>query len=204
MTAQLSREELHALAVKKVESLKFAISQSAFTNIRRELEGELQLAEFALAAMSSEPVYQIWDMNWYDAEKEHYEYLTANGSTGRILYTSPPAPVAVPDAYELIAEAWRLMDGQNPQTAEWHSVASRYLNAHSRAAMLNPVTIIDEGNRQAEPVSAAYKLPELTNAQCLEFLTVAFRHATIRGDIEFDDIRLGLKMALSAAPEQEV
>lgn len=56
---------------------------------------------------------------------------------------------------------------------------------------------------QAEPVTAA-TVPELTNAQCLEFLTVAFRHATISGDIEFDDIRLGLKMALSAAPEQEV
>jgi hypothetical protein len=55
-------------------------------------------------------------------------------------------PVAVPDGYEIIAEAWRLMDGQNPATAEWHSAASRYLNAHSRAAMLNagPVTAATE------------------------------------------------------------
>lgn len=52
----ITRDRLRALAVKKVESLKFAITQSAFTNIRRGLEEELQLAEFALAAMDSEPV----------------------------------------------------------------------------------------------------------------------------------------------------
>ncbi|STH36753.1 CPS-53 (KpLE1) prophage protein [Escherichia coli] len=46
MTSKLTREKLRALAVKKVKSLKFAITQSAFTNIRRNLEDELQLAEF--------------------------------------------------------------------------------------------------------------------------------------------------------------
>lgn len=56
----------------------------------------------------------------------------------------------------------------------------------------------------AEPVTTACKLPELTDSQCLEFLAVAFRHSSIKGDIEFDDIRLGLKMALEAAPQQEV
>ncbi len=52
----ITREQLRALAVKKIESLKFAITQSAFTNIRRGLEDELQLAKFALAAMDGEPV----------------------------------------------------------------------------------------------------------------------------------------------------
>ncbi|MES3286640.1 DUF551 domain-containing protein [Klebsiella aerogenes] len=51
----ITREQLRALAVKKIESLKFAITQSAFTNIRRGLEDELQLAKLALAAMDSEP-----------------------------------------------------------------------------------------------------------------------------------------------------
>lgn len=36
---------------------------------------------------------------------------------------------------------------------------------------------------------------EWSNEQCIEFLTVAFRHAEISGDIEMDDIRLGVKMA---------
>ncbi|KKB27100.1 hypothetical protein Btm27_06014 [Bacillus thuringiensis serovar mexicanensis] len=32
--------------------------------------------------------------------------------------------------YELIAEAWRLMDGQDPKTSDWHSKASKYLNSN--------------------------------------------------------------------------
>ncbi|WP_226876149.1 hypothetical protein [Enterobacter ludwigii] len=41
---------------------------------------------------------------------------------------------------------------------------------------------------EAEPV------PEWTNKQCLEFLSIAFRHAEIKGDLEMDDIRMGVKM----------
>lgn len=47
----------------------------------------------------------------------------------------------------------------------------------------------------AQPVSG----PEWTNEQCLEFLTIAFRHANISGDIEMDDIRLGIRMVNSTA-----
>ncbi|HHA0057032.1 TPA: hypothetical protein ACOEVN_005485, partial [Klebsiella pneumoniae] len=62
--------QLRALAVKKVESLKFAITQSAFTTIRRGLEEELQLAEFALAAMDSEPHTddELSNLLWYSQE----------------------------------------------------------------------------------------------------------------------------------------
>ncbi|HCM9366111.1 TPA: DUF551 domain-containing protein [Enterobacter hormaechei subsp. xiangfangensis] len=42
---------------------------------------------------------------------------------------------------------------------------------------------------EAEPAQ------EWTNEQCLEFLSIAFRHAEIKGDLELDDIRLGVKMA---------
>lgn len=45
---------------------------------------------------------------------------------------------------------------------------------------------------------------EWTDAQCLEFLTVAFRHNRIKGDIEFDDIRLGVKMANDYRPPKSV
>ncbi|HHD7490838.1 TPA: hypothetical protein ACOVI5_005575 [Klebsiella oxytoca] len=73
----ITRDQLRALAVKKVESLKFAITQSAFTNIRRGLEEELQLAEFALAAIDVEPVawrYRVAEestrSNWMFTEEE--------------------------------------------------------------------------------------------------------------------------------------
>ncbi|WP_084977332.1 hypothetical protein [Plesiomonas shigelloides] len=46
-------------------------------------------------------------------------------------------------------------------------------------------------------------IPTLTNEQCLKFLCTAFRHNEIKGDIEFDDINLGLRMALSRDANHE-
>lgn len=46
-----------------------------------------------------------------------------------------------------------------------------------------------ENYRNAQQVA-----PEWTNQQCLEFLSIAFRHAEIKGDLEMDDIRLGVRM----------
>lgn len=45
-----------------------------------------------------------------------------------------------------------------------------------------------------QPVVQPEVIPEWTNEQCLEFLSIAFRHAEIKGDLEMDDIRLGIKM----------
>ncbi|WP_336998820.1 hypothetical protein [Pantoea agglomerans] len=56
----------------------------------------------------------------------------------------------------------------------------------------------------APAASLAELVPdEWTNEQCLEFLSIAFRHAEISGDIEMDDIRLAVKMVNAAAPEVE-
>lgn len=41
---------------------------------------------------------------------------------------------------------------------------------------------------------APVSVPEWTNEQCLEFMSIAFRHAEIKGDLELDDIRLGVRM----------
>lgn len=55
-----------------------------------------------------------------------------------------------------------------------------------------------------QPSSGALQLPDWTDEQCLEFLSIAFRHAEIKGDLELDDIRLGVKMvnASPAAPQE--
>ncbi|MDM2941811.1 hypothetical protein OGY01_05055 [Citrobacter sp. Cm038] len=47
---------------------------------------------------------------------------------------------------------------------------------------------------ESELTPPATVVPEWTNDQCLEFLSIAFRHAEIKGDLELDDIRLGVKM----------
>ncbi|HCC2947440.1 TPA: DUF551 domain-containing protein [Klebsiella pneumoniae] len=88
----ITRDQLRALAVKKVESLKFAITQSAFTNIRRGLEEELQLAEFALAAMDSEPVEMPLD--YLQGHKDGLEWASQlaeanHPETGDWLYDDP-------------------------------------------------------------------------------------------------------------------
>lgn len=71
--------------------------------------------------------------------------------------------------------------------------------------------VVDSLNDSSEKVDIGYSVvplytippaasvPEWSNAQCVEFLTVAFRHCEISGDIEMDDIRLGVKMANAAA-----
>ena len=96
---------------------------------------------------------------------------------------APPAPVSVPDM--ATPQSMRTMFCQLDDSE--CAIAADVWNA-CRAAML----------QGAEPVTTANKLPELTDSQCLEFLAVAFRLASIKGDIEFNDIRLGLKMALEA------
>lgn len=111
--------------------------------------------------------------------------------------TAPPAPVSVPD--EVLA---RLEHEANHLTA-WHHIDEHSCKVNRRD-LLTLVNACRAAMLQgAEPVTTAYKSPELTDTQCLEFLAVAFRHARIKGDIEFDDIRLGLKLALEAAPQQE-
>lgn len=90
----------------------------------------------------------------YHREPDDFErkHLVIEG-----IYAAPPAPVvpeekpmpntlsmlereitqligdaqeATVTGYELIAEAWRLMDGQDPKTSDWHSKASKYLNSN--------------------------------------------------------------------------
>lgn len=104
-----------------------------------------------------------------------------------------PAPVSVPDEHNsVIAE----------QLA--HVLSGMDVTDHQRA-IIN--CAVDRLNKNAEVIQqkpAYSEVPELTDSQCLEFLAVAFRHARIKGDIECDDIRLGLKLALETAPQQEV
>ncbi|MBB0986248.1 DUF551 domain-containing protein [Escherichia coli] len=97
-------------------------------------------------AIVSTPAYPCLD----DAKERTIGSLIA-------LYAAPPVPVvpeekpmpnplsmlereitqligdaqeATVTGYELIAEAWRLMDGQDPKTSDWHSKASKYLNSN--------------------------------------------------------------------------
>lgn len=60
--------------------------------------------------------------------------------------------------------------------------------------------LYDEAKARGDEAQVVYAEPRpavlqvWTDAQCLEFISVAFRHAEISGDFEMDDIRLGMKM----------
>ena len=116
---------------------------------------ERRAYEIALASLEAEPVAWMRD----DADGREYNARNefSGGGGGVPLYATPPVPVVpeekpMPNAlsmlereitqligdaqeatvtgYELIAEAWRLMDGQDPKTSDWHSKASKYLNSN--------------------------------------------------------------------------
>lgn len=118
---------------------------------------QMELARIALASLEAEPVAYIFKhpagkLFWAltdESNKEQADVIP--------VYAAPPVPVVpeekpMPNAlsmlereitqligdaqeatvtgYELIAEAWRLMDGQDPKTSDWHSKASKYLNSN--------------------------------------------------------------------------
>ena len=92
------------------------------------------------------------------------------------LYLAPPSPLAA-------AEPVRYM---NRYTGACYTLAQQP-DAAKDTAVYVPL--------YAETPAPVVQVPEWTNEQCIEFLCTAFRHAEIKGDIEMDDIRLGVKMA---------
>ncbi|EON4171508.1 hypothetical protein ACNDFL_004833 [Escherichia coli] len=120
---------------------------------------DLKLARIALASLEAKPIgaFHIVEQQ-VDGTSDYLkdgEWPIDNGTIE--VYAAPPVPVVpeekpMPNAlsmlereitqligdaqeatvtgYELIAEAWRLMDGQDPKTSDWHSKASKYLNSN--------------------------------------------------------------------------
>ncbi|EQA2922355.1 DUF551 domain-containing protein [Escherichia coli] len=127
------------------------------SNVVLPAEEAEELARIALTSLEAEPVAYIFKhpagkLFWAltdESNKEQSDVIP--------VYAAPPVPVVpeekpMPNAlsmlereitqligdaqeatvtgYELIAEAWRLMDGQDPKTSDWHSKASKYLNSN--------------------------------------------------------------------------
>lgn len=93
----ITREQLRERAREKVKSLEFSITQTAFADSRAELEEELELARIALASLEAEPVAYIFK---HPAGRLFWS-LTDESNKGQSdvmpVYTTPPAPVSVPD-----------------------------------------------------------------------------------------------------------
>lgn len=169
-----------------------------------------------LASMEQEPVYFInkvvyadnygddVELKAYCSELDAMKSKSDFGGTVIPLYAVPqlprPSPVSEADEISITEAHTEWMEKHLPRKTfsdeDWEEISTYTWLAWRdacRAAML----------QGAEPVQAPTFL-EWTNEQCLEFLSVAFRHNEISGDIEFDDIRLGVRFALAATPQHEV
>ncbi|WP_336478701.1 DUF551 domain-containing protein [Escherichia coli] len=157
-----------------------------------------ELARIVLASLEADPVAYIFKhpagkLFWAltdESNKEQSDVIP--------VYAAPPAPVVpeekpMPNAlsmlereitqligdaqeatvtgYELIAEAWRLMDGQDPKTSDWHSKASKYLNSNivekvddDRIDAIKAVLRRLAGNSPVTPdgwISCSERMPEI-------------------------------------------
>ncbi|HBN6527281.1 TPA: DUF551 domain-containing protein [Escherichia coli] len=160
---------------------------------------DLEVYKIALASLEAEPVAYIFKhpagkLFWAltdESNKEQPDVIP--------VYAAPPVPVVpeekpMPNAlsmlereitqligdaqeatvtgYELIAEAWRLMDGQDPKTSDWHSKASKYLNSNivekvddDRIEAVKAVLRRLAGNSPVTPdgwISCSERMPEDT------------------------------------------
>ncbi|EJE4936596.1 DUF551 domain-containing protein [Escherichia coli] len=158
-----------------------------------------ELARIVLASLEAEPVAYIFK---HPAGKLFWALTDeSNKDQSDVIpvYAAPPAPVvpeekpmpnplsmlereitqligdaqeATVTGYELIAEAWRLMDGQDPKTSDWHSKASKYLNSNivekvddDRIEVVKAVLRRLAGNSPVTPdgwISCSERMPEDT------------------------------------------
>lgn len=184
---------------------------------------ERRAYEIAQASLEAEPVAYIFKhpagkLFWAltdESNKEQADVIP--------VYAAPPVPVVpeekpMPNAlsmlereitqligdaqeatvtgYELIAEAWRLMDGQDPKTSDWHSKASKYLNS-------NIVEKVDDD--RIEAVKAVLRrLAGNSPVIPGEVLSAIMKVARVRADFDdFDGDRRGIGDCLDEA-EQEL
>jgi hypothetical protein len=101
-----------------------------------------------------------------------------------------------------ISGYWELFDDKESADQIYHRMKDAHEivgNCISRKEHWSPPEPVFAASTQAAAI------PEWTDLQCAEFISVAFRHVDIVGEFTWNDIRLGCSFAnkLSAAPKPE-
>ena len=139
-------EQLRERAREKVKSLEFAVTQTAFADLRAELEGELELARIALASLEAEPV--AWMVKDTDTgEKIIRSDRSCFEGSCQPLYTAQPAAVVHEGYSSVIAE----------QLA--HVLSGMEVTDHQRAIIS---CAVDRLNHNAEILQKAPTAQEAT------------------------------------------
>ncbi|EFE3053655.1 DUF551 domain-containing protein [Escherichia coli] len=206
ITKEFTKEQLIEQAKKNIEVLRGAVERVPGASDAAVIH--LKLAEITLASLEAEPIAWECGENIILLNPDTVEaYAKRAEITPKPLFAAPPVP-AVPEekpmpnplsmlereitqligdaqeatvtGYELIAEAWRLMDGQDPKTSDWHSKASKYLNSNivekvddDRIEAVKAVLRRLAGNYPVIPdswISCSERMPENIPGSCKEYL----------------------------------
>ncbi|HEM6735062.1 TPA: hypothetical protein U2L42_001922 [Citrobacter amalonaticus] len=198
-TTSFTKEQLISRAREKVKSLEFAVTQTAFTDNRAELEEELELARIALASQEAVPVAWLWthpecenDVSLTTPNNdEDAEDAMACGWSAQPLYTAPPAPV-VPDEKT-----------DSDYVTDCHGVPSLEDCAHQRgwnacrAAMLQ--------GKAEQPQNAQQNIPgNIPDGYALVPIDATRAMIDAAARVEEDGYDAMHKAMIAAAPQQEV
>lgn len=132
MTTPITKEQLREYTEKKVKSLTFAITQSAFTGITEGLEKELQLAEYVLAAMDAEPVADV--VAWHKEGEERtcdIRWRRFDVAPGPLFAVAQPVAVVLDDGREQF-ESWMLKKWGR-ERREYDFVMGKFLHGENYA-----------------------------------------------------------------------
>lgn len=119
MTSKLTREQLHERARDNVKALKMASRQTAFESVREEILADLQLAELALAAMDSKPVFfiEVEGDDWINAgriEGKNRQDLGLLPDGINYLYAAPQPPTdAEREELQELRRSYLALRGEN-------------------------------------------------------------------------------------------
>lgn len=71
---------------------------------------------------AAEPVYQVWDWHWYDAEKDVYVEAVARGDECRVLYAAPQVTSVTEIAARLV-DAYLMNEGRDSEFIACYTIS---------------------------------------------------------------------------------
>lgn len=178
------------------ERLKYLSTTSSIKN-GATVQESAALARIALAAKQAKPIGWMDTCELFDLQHGYTSKILPKKEMNNDipLYTTTPPP-HTEQGNQVEVLQFIINNPEKDGYFEWADCNQDYFNSapkdHRRVLYTTPQQAYTE-----------QETTEWTNDQCLEFLQVAFRHNTIDGEIEFDDIRLGVKFALAADPKPE-
>lgn len=93
---RFTKEQLLKRLEEQMSSARYALGFVQDSEILRDIEMDLRLAEIALASLNANPVYQYRERpysEWMECSERYYQVAKEmNAGFTRILFTAPPAP----------------------------------------------------------------------------------------------------------------